>query len=71
MRFHFWVAIFLAVVAVSCTHAHRETAQSRPQTPSTPIRCANTVDAQSPSDPCTAKTMAGQRPPGSVYRGKY
>jgi hypothetical protein len=67
MSFRFLVAIVLAVVAISCTHTD-PSASDRPTirlAASEPRPCAQSV-TQGPSDLCSAKTMAGQRP--SSYR---
>lgn len=62
MRFHFWLTMAVAALAVSCTTGQQEeTAQLR-IAPTKSIRCAS-VDVQPQSDPCSGKTMAGQRPP--------
>lgn len=66
MRLGFWSMILLAGLAVACTNANHEVAQTSPipthtlqQQPHT-IRCAS-VEAQPQSDVCSAKSMAGQR----------
>ena len=64
MRLGFWTVILLAGLAVSCTNANRNVAETSP-TPtqgiqSHTIRCAS-VEAQPQSDVCSAKSMAGQR----------
>jgi hypothetical protein len=64
MRFHFWLTMALAALAVSCTTGQQEEmAQTTIRsTPTRMIRCAS-ADLQPQSDPCSGKTMAGQRPP--------
>jgi hypothetical protein len=67
MSIRFFVAIFLAVVAIACTHTD-PSSSDRPTirlAASEPKPCAQSV-TQGPSDACSAKTMAGQRP--SSYR---
>jgi hypothetical protein len=69
MRLHFCLTVALAALAVSCTteQHQEETAQTVRSTPSSApskvIRCASANDLQPQSDPCSGKTMAGQRVP--------
>lgn len=64
MRSLFWLSIVMAIFAVSCTTSHSDTAQTvaanQPVSAEQPfIHCAAAETPQ--SDPCSAKTMAGQR----------
>jgi hypothetical protein len=67
MRLQFWTCVGLAALAVACTTAREDVAQSVPTPPpyAKTIRCAATADVQPQSDPCSAKTMAGQRVQGT------
>ena len=70
MRPVFWLSIALAMLAVSCTTsnneeiAHHELAYRAPARSDAAagpaIRCA-AAELPPQSDPCSAKTMAGQR----------
>jgi hypothetical protein len=72
MRLQFWFSMVLAVLAVSCTSTRSDLMTPRhevAQSVSTAqpsyiqenyIRCAS-AEVQPQSDPCSAKTMAGQR----------
>jgi hypothetical protein len=64
MRLQFWLTMALAALAVSCTteQHQEETAQTVRSAPAKVIRCAS-ADVQPQSDPCSGKTMAGQRVP--------
>jgi hypothetical protein len=64
MRLHFWLTMAVAALAVSCTTGQQEeiAQQSVRSVPTKSIRCAS-ADLQPQSDPCSGKTMAGQRPP--------
>lgn len=56
----FWSSIVLAMFAVSCTTSHSDMAQQPLVAERPVVRCAG-LDGQPQSDPCSAKTMAGQR----------
>jgi hypothetical protein len=65
MRLQFWITMVLAALAVSCTTGQQEEmaqATAVRSAPAKTIRCAS-ADLQPQSDPCSGKTMAGQRPP--------
>lgn len=64
MRPLFWLSILLTIFAVSCTTANRDVALSNPESgvakAQPVVRCAS-AEVSPQSDPCSAKTMAGQR----------
>jgi len=63
MRPLFWLSILLAIFAVSCTTANHEGTQSNATSVAKAqpvVRCAS-AEVSPQSDPCSAKTMAGQR----------
>jgi hypothetical protein len=64
MRLQFWITMILAALTVSCTTGQQEemAQQSVRSEPTKAIRCAS-ADLQPQSDPCSGKTMAGQRAP--------
>jgi hypothetical protein len=61
MRPLFWLSILMAILAVSCTTSNHDVAQSNLVAKAEPVvRCAAAGEPPQ-SDPCSAKTMAGQR----------
>jgi hypothetical protein len=51
----------LAIAAVSCTQTDQRPTQATAMAVASRADCVNTM-AERPSDDCSAKTMAGQRP---------